>query len=198
VTGAEPAARTRPGGRTARVRSAVLDATVRLLLQQGYDKLSFAEVAAVSGIAESTVYRRWHTKPELVADALLDFAEREVPTPDTGRFETDLRTWLAEIAGTLTQPAVTRLLRAMAALDDNLPGVMAARARFYDNRIRRLDAVIARAVRRGETAPDTDAHQLAELLAGPLYLRLLFTARPVDGAFLDRVVTTALRASPPA
>ena len=194
MTTSSSAVRRRPGGRSARVRSSVLAATVRLLLDRGYEGVGFAEVAATAGVAESTVYRRWRTKPELVADALLAFADQEVPTPDTGHFETDLRTWLAEITGTLTRPAVARLLRAMAAFDEDVPGVVEARARFYRARIGRLDTVIARAAARGEAEAGTEAQHLAELLAGPLYLRVLFTADPVDDAFLDRTVSSALRA----
>ena len=58
----EHAARRRPGGRSSRVRAAVLGATLEALVQGGYEALSIAEVAARSGVHESTIYRRWGTK----------------------------------------------------------------------------------------------------------------------------------------
>ena len=54
--------------------------------------------------------------------------------------------------------------------------------------------MIARAAARGEAAAGTEAQHLAELLAGLLYLRVLFMADPVDDAFLNRTVISALPA----
>jgi len=48
----------RPGGRSARVRSSVLDATVELLEDVGYERLSVEAVAARAGVHKTTVYRR--------------------------------------------------------------------------------------------------------------------------------------------
>src|SRR2546429_9224383 len=74
----------RPGGRSARVRQAVLDAAFAELGEKGYGGLSIEAVALRSGVAKTTVYRRWPTRDELVADALDSRRDRYEPAPDTG------------------------------------------------------------------------------------------------------------------
>ena len=90
----------RPGGRATRVRSAVLDATSMLLSEVGYDQLSVEAVASRAGVHKTTVYRRWPTKPELIAEAALVQAAEAVPIPDTGTLLGDLQTLLARSSPT--------------------------------------------------------------------------------------------------
>ena len=52
--------RSRPGGRSRRVRRAVLDAVVELLEEGGARAVTIAEVAKRSGVNASSIYRRWH------------------------------------------------------------------------------------------------------------------------------------------
>src|SRR5580658_8453688 len=74
----------RPGGRSARNRAAVLDAAVELLAEASYDDLSMENIAARAGVHKTTVYRRWPTKADLVADAIRARSQAVVPLPDTG------------------------------------------------------------------------------------------------------------------
>ena len=74
----------RPGGRTARVRAAVLTAAGDALAEQGFDRLDLADVARRAGVGKTTVYRRWGTVAGLVADLLDDMADQSSPRSDTG------------------------------------------------------------------------------------------------------------------
>ena len=58
--------RPRPGGRSARVRRAVLDAVVELLEEGGARAVTIAEVATRSGVNASSIYRRWHGVDALI------------------------------------------------------------------------------------------------------------------------------------
>src|SRR4051794_32255220 len=98
------ARRPRPGGRSERVRVAVLRAALEQLLARGYDALSVGEVAESAGVAVTTVYRRWPTKAELAAAALGEFAAAANPMPDSGDLERDLRALLAQIVDLLRRP----------------------------------------------------------------------------------------------
>ena len=72
------------------MRSAVLTATLELMVETGYDGLSVDAVAARAGVHKTTVYRRWPTKAALVAAAAADRSEQLVPVPDTGSLVGDL------------------------------------------------------------------------------------------------------------
>jgi AcrR family transcriptional regulator len=72
--------------------SVILTTTLDVLAERGYERLTLDEVAARTGKAKTTLYRRWATKEELVLAALR--AAGRPPEadrlPDTGSLRTDL------------------------------------------------------------------------------------------------------------
>lgn len=81
----------RPGGRTARTRTAVLAATRAELTDTGLARMTVEKVAARAGVAKTTVYARWRDISGLIVDLLSELTVRTVPVPDTGSLEEDLR-----------------------------------------------------------------------------------------------------------
>ncbi len=81
--------RPRTGGRSARVRAAVLDATIALLRDEGND-FGIPQVAARSGVHETSIYRRWGSREALIVDAVRTHIGEEIPIPDTGTLRGDL------------------------------------------------------------------------------------------------------------
>ena len=62
----------RSDGRAERSRRAILDATRDLLGEKGdIGSLTIEAVAARSGVAKTTIYRRWRDKWELALDAVM-------------------------------------------------------------------------------------------------------------------------------
>src|SRR5215210_6400524 len=100
-------ASTRPGGRTARVRATVLEATVAELIEHGYAGLTVEGVAARAGVNKTTLYRRWGGRDALIVDAVEAFAAAEAKVPDSGDIEEDLRLWARSILATLAGPGST-------------------------------------------------------------------------------------------
>lgn len=95
----------RPGGRTARIREAVLLAAGDALAADGFDALDLGEIARRAGVGKTTVYRRWGTPGGLAADLLADMAEQSLPRADTGALEEDLRANARLVVRTLDDPA---------------------------------------------------------------------------------------------
>ena len=79
--------RIKPIGRGAKVRAAVLAATLVELAESGYAALSVDDVARRAGVHKTTVYRRWQTRENLVVDALAAQMASgiAIPTPATSR-----------------------------------------------------------------------------------------------------------------
>src|SRR5690242_201393 len=84
------AATVRPGGRTARVATAVRDATLAELTEHGYAGLTVENVAERSGVHKTTIYRRWGGVDGLIVNALDLAAQDSWAPPDTGTLEGDL------------------------------------------------------------------------------------------------------------
>ncbi|MEU6591705.1 TetR/AcrR family transcriptional regulator [Streptomyces sp. NPDC046881] len=186
--------RTRPGGRSERVRIAVMDAAVNQLATHGYNALSIANVAREAGVAETTVYRRWPTPADLAGGAVAHLAQTDNPVPDTGTLEGDLRTLLSQIIKLVHRPEVERILRAAAALDGGNAMSAHARESFWRTRFTGAGRIVERAVERGELAAGTDPDAVIELLVAPAYMRLLLTNRPLDDELLDGSVRRTLKA----
>ena len=181
-TPSSPYSGARPGGRSARVRSAVLGAALDLLGESGYDALSLPAVARRAGVHPTTIYRRWCSKQGLLADAMLAYAEQHLPTPDTGSLRGDIEQSIRDVIDVLSQKPVRELLSALAAD----AALAAERARFWSERASRAAPIIERAVARGELQVGLDPHDLMESVAAAVYLRALVTGRELDEAFIQR------------
>src|SRR6187402_997198 len=100
-------------GRAARVVSDVLIATAEELSRVGYAALRIEDIAARSGVNKTTIYRRWPTKPELVAAALRALTQPP-QAPDTGSLRGDLLAHfgiLAELSRSHVGSGVLRTLQ---------------------------------------------------------------------------------------
>src|SRR3954452_11981553 len=74
---------------SARSRSAALTATVELLAEVGYGRLTTAGVARRAGVSTATLYRHWTSKDALVTDAVSGLVG-EIRIPDRGDVRSDL------------------------------------------------------------------------------------------------------------
>lgn len=184
--------RRRPGGRSARVRAAVLEATFETLLELGLRGLSVAEVAARAGVHPTSIYRRWGTREALVVDAVLDWIVQQAPIPDTGSLEGDLLAFVRDSAALMTTPQGGTLLRVAVAVADS-PAMDQVRRDYWSRAFAIIGTIFERAAGRGELAAGVDPALAAETLLGPLYVRALMTGEPLDAGFLCGVVGTVLR-----
>ncbi|MFE1025664.1 TetR/AcrR family transcriptional regulator [Streptomyces sp. NPDC058818] len=185
----------RPGGRTARVRSAVLRAAGDALAEHGLAGLDLADVARRAEVGKTTVYRRWGTPANLVADLLTDMAEQSLPRTETGTLLGDLRANARLVRRTLADPRQGALFRAMIAAATCDGQAAAALHRFYDVRVTEWEPCARQAVERGELPEGTDTREVIRAVSAPLYYRLLTTGEPLDEATADRAAEAAAAAA---
>jgi AcrR family transcriptional regulator len=179
------------------VRTAVLNAVVEELVESGYAATTFERVATRAGVHRATLYRRWGSKEELVADALAAQAARDVPMPDTGSLREDLRLLMHAITANISSQPGEGLLRTLVSDASRVPGIATAGRRFWEQRFALAQAVFDRAVARGELPAGTDTRFLVELLVAPLFLRQLVTGQPLTDAYADAVAQAMLAPGPP-
>ncbi|MGW0766276.1 TetR/AcrR family transcriptional regulator C-terminal ligand-binding domain-containing protein [Streptomyces sp. NPDC002676] len=185
----------RPGGRTARVREAVLEAAGDVLAELGFEGLDLADVARRAGVGKTTVYRRWGTPAALAADLLDDMAAQSVPRSRTGSLEEDLRENARLVVGTLTDSRQGRLFRALIAASLCDTQTTEALHRFYAVRIEEWAGCVTDAIARGEVPEGTDPKAVVGAVSAPLYYALLTTGGPLDEAAADRAAAAALAAA---
>jgi AcrR family transcriptional regulator len=187
----------RPGGRTARVRATVLEATVAELIEHGYAGLTVEGVAVRAGVNKTTLYRRWGGRDALIVEAVETFAAAEAKVPDTGDIEEDLRLWARSILATLTGPVSGALVRAVFGGAGDSPPVQDLRHRFWLTRAALVMPMVHRAIERGQLPTGTAADEVIRHVGAPLYYRLLVLGEPLTPEAADlaaRVTATAARA----
>ena len=184
--------KTRPGGRTAQTREAVFAAADALLLAKDPGAISMVELAERAGLAATSLYRRWGDVRALLTEVAVDRLQRDVPLPDTGGLEGDLKAWLQGVAARLSTPGGSSFFRVYVGAFPRTVGEARDRAAVLGPRMDELATMLARAEARGEATPTVE--ELADHLLAPLYMRALFGA-PADEALADALVARLLAAS---
>jgi AcrR family transcriptional regulator len=167
------------------VDTAILDATWRLLLAEGYARMSIARVAEEAGVGRPAIYRRYRDKSELVAAVIADKASR-VPPVDTGSARDDLvahlefarRRFVASLAGT------------MMVEERNNPELLEHfRRGMLAPRRDQIALALDRGKQRGEVRADLDTGLATDALMGSFIFHNLAVGRPTKG-WAERVVDT--------
>jgi len=184
----------RPGGRTSRVRSAVLDTALHVLADVGYPELSIERIAERSGVNKTTIYRRWQTKESVLAAAIDNFATDVFPISASDSIEKDLHTFGRLLVDFLTNDSSTiaGVVRALFSDAAREPQIAELKRTFFASRHREAASLVEAAVKRGELPADTDSRELIGLIAAPIYYRKLVTEETLDHAVADQAAATAL------
>lgn len=180
----EATAHSRPGGRSARVRAAVHRAVEELLAEGPAEALTIPAVAARADVHPTTVYRRWGSMAQLLADVATSRFSGDIVVPDSGSLADDLRRWVSDVATDLADPDALALMRATIGSDP------AGGCACVADRTAQLDAIIERERARGGQAPSVT--RAIDSLLGPLYYRALFTDQRVSGEWAGELVGTFL------
>ena len=166
----------------------ILDATVDLLMEVGYDRLTMDAVAKRARASKATLYRRWETKPSLVVEALVRAKESPHPVDhDTGDLRTDLLATFCGHEG-LSGNATGVMGSVLTALSTDADFADEFRAKFIAPKIELSAAIYQRAQERGEIPADLDIEVIAPALAGILLHRAFILGLAPDDATIERVV----------
>ncbi|WP_194818436.1 TetR/AcrR family transcriptional regulator [Nocardia sp. XZ_19_385] len=168
----------RPGGRSARVRDAVRQATLVEVTQRGYQGLTVENVAKRSGVHKTSIYRRWGSPEGLVADALQLAATEPIPIPDTGNIVDDLRALAEAVRAGFASPQGGAIGCAFILAGMQNPAAATALHSFIAARRRQALVIVDRAVERGELSESVDGEELIRFALAPIYYRIFVTHEP--------------------
>ncbi|MEV0150465.1 MULTISPECIES: TetR-like C-terminal domain-containing protein [unclassified Nonomuraea] len=119
----------------------------------------------------------------------------DIPVPDTGAIETDLRALACSLVQAFTSSTGQAILATMFTGAAHLPEIATARRHMFDDRLARAEPVVLRAIERGELPADTDPAELFKTLAARIYLRLPIAADLVDETTADQAARVTLAAA---
>lgn len=174
--------------------AAILAATRRLLAERGWSELTMADVAERAGVAKTTLYRRWHGKAELVVDATSEIFDR-LTLDDHGSLAADVEAVVRQLVALLEQPETQAALLALAAESGRDPALHERfRTGVIERQLRLVRQGRENAIARGEAFPvgGADDDLVFDMVVGTMVQRMLIHRRPVDDAYLTRLVAVLL------
>ncbi len=160
--------------RSARSHQAMLQATLELLAEVGFEAMSIEAIAARAGVGKTTIYRRYSSKAELVADAVESIRE-EIVIPDTGSLWGDMDT-LIQTAAQISLNPLGRQTVAMiiSSASSNAEFAQIYWTKYLQPRREAFAVVLERAKARQEVKPDIDPGLVFDTMSGIMLHAMLF------------------------
>lgn len=177
------------------ITTAITEAVLDELAEQGFARLSMEAVARRAGVGKSALYRRWPSKQEMALAVVADFSIGQAQAPDTGSLRGDIRQLLDGLMGWLAHPRFSRILPDLVAEMARNPELNSVVDQMIGQpRRAQAHVVLARAIERGDLDPRTDVELALDLVAAPLYWRLTVRGAATEPGYLDKVAEAICRA----
>jgi AcrR family transcriptional regulator len=175
--------RGRPRDEDARAR--ILQASLEALEDLGYPGLTCDAIAERAGASKSTIYRWWPHKEAVMLEALRESVAQELPFPDSGSLQSDIRIQLHNFVKLLAGSR-GRVFRGIIAAAQADPKVAAAFMSIWV-RPRRDFAILGMKRYAQELPASVNFETVMDAIYGPLYYRLLISREPLTTEFADEV-----------
>jgi AcrR family transcriptional regulator len=156
---------------------AILAATLELLGKVGFEAMSIEAIAKQAKVGKTTIYRRYSSKEELVADAIESIRE-DVVIPDTGNFGQDIDE-LIENAAKITLNPVGRQTVAMiiSSASSNSQFAQIYWTKYLEPRRQAFAIVVERAKARKEIKADLDSGLIFDTISGIMLYATIFQSK---------------------
>jgi AcrR family transcriptional regulator len=165
----------------------ILEVTLAILAEVGYDRLTMDAVASRAKASKATLYRRWSSKAKLVIDAL-HHTKGPHEFPDTGTLRGDLQAAFCGMGG-LTDPAmVATMSSVITAIGRDKEFAEEFRTHFVAEKLEASRTIWERARQRGELRPDVDLDLISHALAGVVLHRVFMFGQPPTEDLINRVI----------
>jgi AcrR family transcriptional regulator len=189
---AGPATR-RPGRpRSEQAEQAIIEATLDLFAEEGFDGVCVEAVAARAGVGKATIYRRWPNKEELLL-AALGALKSPYPEPAGASVRDDLIAMLSVMVADMADPRKARRYALLLGEGEKYPRLMARyKETVVQPRRELMRSVIRRGIATGELRPDTDVEIAMLALTGTVLAKGKEADGGLDGELAAHIVDELL------
>lgn len=158
---------------------AILEATLELLDERGYVRVTTDLIATRAQISKATLYRFWPSKQELVVAAVqLRFPPMKVPELED--FEAEVRYLLTRRMDAYRQPGTLRLVAGLVGASMQDPRLLEVFEHWVEQLNAIVRSIIQRGIARADVRPDVDFYAVETLITGVVARSVI-----IQGAFPD-------------
>lgn len=162
----------------------IFAAALEIARTEGYARVSIERVAATAGVAKTSIYRRYRSRGEIVAEALVAESEHRFTAPEGRPMELGAYMKAIVAAAGGDARALLQGMMADAQLDETF------RQQFRDHFIKSRRKMLAEIIRAAtpRPIPRPALEMTLDLVLGALWYRLLTGHEPLDAAFSAELV----------
>ncbi|POM26767.1 HTH-type transcriptional regulator SrpR [Actinomadura rubteroloni] len=177
-----------PRYRSERSHQAILDAALKLCLEQGFARTSVDAIAREAGVGKQTIYRWWPSKAAVLVEAINRRSAPSVDFPDTGDVYADLRDQMVAVAKFFQTTQSSTYREVIGAAQSDPAAAQAILDTLVNPRVQGCRRRLERAQRQGQIRADAALDDIVELIYAPLYYRLLMGTRPTTPEQVDDIL----------
>lgn len=178
--------------RDPRIDELVLEAAATQLVEGGVRGLRMDALAEQTGVAKTTIYRRWPSRAHLIV-AVLRRGQQQIGTPHTGDIRADLVTFTTQLAAVLDPPLMRQLAAELATAIAQDPELETKVRRLWTDRRKQIADRVQAAIDDGRFRADLQASIVVDQLAGSLYYHVFVTGDPLTEEYAEALVDSVLR-----
>jgi AcrR family transcriptional regulator len=184
----------RPGRpRSEQAEQAIIEATLDVFAEQGFEGVCVELVAARAGVGKATIYRRWPNKEELLL-AAFGSLKSPFPEPQGVSVRDDLLAMVQVMCADKADPRKARRYALLLGEGEKYPRLMARyKETVVQPRRDAMRAVIRRGTETGELRPDTDVEIAMLTLTGAIMAQDQSATGTLDDNFAIRLVDGLLQ-----
>jgi AcrR family transcriptional regulator len=174
------------------IEAVIINTTFEDLREHGFRAVTVESISAKTGIAKTSIYRRWPNKAAMVMDAFLSRIGPGIEFPRKPRYVESIRLQMLALAKAFRGPfgSMIKALLGEAQFDGEL--AEAFRTRWITPRREAAKEVIQAAIRNKELRADIDLDQALDALYGGLYYRLMIGSGPLSDACVRGIFSAVM------
>jgi len=165
----------------------VLAAALGLIADRGVEGTSMDAIAVEAGVSKATVYKHWSGKDELLLEVISTMQDK-VPDFDSGDPRRDMAEMLGYMARSKKREEMARIWpRVISYAVGNPEFGKALQRHSFEPRLRQIERIVERGVRKKQLKSDVDLEFALDLLMGPL-MRRRFLGESVPVGWPEQIV----------
>lgn len=171
---------------------AIEEATIAELASVGLAQFTIERVAARAGTGKASIYRRWHTKEQLITDSLIARALSfdSVLSEDSSSLRADLIVSYGAVARMFSTDFGKAIRTVMGGMFNNSELAQHMQDEFIPSRLEQVEPIVQRALARGDITLDQVDSLRFRIEAVPAMVihRFIMMGEAPDMQFIERVV----------